>query len=79
MKRKLLIALSAGALLVVGLYGIALLLAHRLVDDQLEALVLSGAYEKADYSSLWLLPTGTLQVSGLHVRQAGNELVINDI
>ncbi len=79
MKRKLLIVLSAGALLVVGLYGIALLLAHRIVDDQLEALVLSGTYEQADYASLWLLPTGTMQVSGLHVRQAGNELVINDI
>lgn len=79
MKHKLLIGLSAAALLVAGLYGVALLLAHRMVDDQLEALVKSGSYQQADYASLWLWPTGTLQVRGLHVIQAGNELVINDI
>lgn len=79
MKRKLLVALFASAILMAGLYGIASLLAHRMVDDQLEALVQSGAYQRADYASLWLLPTGTLQISGLHVEQTGNELVINDI
>lgn len=79
MKRKLLIALSAAGMLAIGLYAVALLLAHQMVDDQLDALVKSGAYQQADYASLWLLPTGTLKVSGLHVKQAGNELVINNI
>lgn len=79
MKRKLLVALSASALLVAGLYGTALLLARQMVDGQLETLVQSGAYQRADYASLWLLPSGTLRISGLHVEQQGSELVINDI
>lgn len=79
MKRKLLVALSGAALITAGLYGITLWLAHRMVDNQLEALVESGAYEQVDYASLWLLPTGSLRMSALHLEQAGNKLVINDI
>ncbi|HTQ98543.1 MAG TPA: hypothetical protein VMH83_01075 [Candidatus Acidoferrum sp.] len=80
MSRKSLLLTVAGIVLALAaLYAAAWFKARSLVDEQLQQLVASGSYEKADYASLWLSPLRTLTLGELELKQPDFDLVVEQL